>query len=428
MKYIPPSKELFIKNRKKFLDKMEDGSIAVFFSNDIIPVNADATYPFEQNSNFYYLSGIDQEASMLILGKSPDFELLYIPYTDEHTRIWDGDKLTTEQAFELSGIKDIRYFLRKDILEDFLKQNLHKYENIYLDFNEHPRAKYRIKDSTTKLLGFLRTYFAGHSIKRASKILYYLRMFKEPEEIKQMQIACDITAETFKEILPFIKPGKWEYEIEAEIWRGFISRRATKHAYPPIIATGKNACVLHYMTNNSQLRENELILMDFGAEYGNYSADLTRTVPTNGYFDEKQKVYYNTVLKTLNYATSLLVPGNTLDDYHRKVKLFLQEELLQIGLLKSEEVKKETKEFGALSKYFMHGVSHMLGLDTHDVHTPTIRFAPGMVLTCEPGLYIREEGIGIRLENDILITENGNKNLLEKAPIEIEEIESLMQS
>ncbi len=426
MKYTPPSKNLFIKNRKKFLEKMEDGTIAVFFSNDLVPSNADMYYPFEQDSNFYYLTGIDQENSMFIIGKTPDFEVLYIPYTDEHTRTWDGDKLTTEQAYELSGIKDIQYFLRKDILEDFLKQILIKYEGIYLDFNEHPRAKYRIRNSSTKLLDFLRTYFPGHTIKRATKILYYLRMFKEPEEIEQMKIACNITAETFKEILPLIKPGKYEYEIEAEIWRGFIRRRATKHAYTPIIATGKNACVLHYISNNSKLEENELILMDFGAEYGNYSADLTRTVPTNGKFTRKQKIYYNTVLKTLNYATSLLVPGNTLEDYHKQVKLFLQEELLQIGLLKSEEVKN--KEFEALSKYFMHGVSHMLGLDTHDVHTPVIRFAPGMVLTCEPGLYIREENIGIRLENDILITKDGNENLLKEAPIEIEEIESRMQN
>ena len=425
-KYIPPKNSLFIKNRNKFKEKIKNNSLAIFFSNELIPVNADALYPFEQDSNFYYLTGIDQENCIFVLGKNPDLEILLIPYTDEHTKIWEGDKLTIEQANELSGISNIKYIINNKEFQNIVNKEIGKYEHIYLDFNEHPRATHFRETSAKKFAKFLQEHFPAHKIERSAPILYELRMQKEPEEIEQMKIACNITAETFLEILKIIKPGIYEYEIEAEIWKQFLTRRATKPAYQSIVATGKNACTLHYVKNNSQLKDGEMLLMDFGAEYGNYSADLSRTIPVNGKFTKKQAKYYDIVLKTLNYATSLLVPGNTIKDYNKKVREFLQEELLQVGLLKYDEVKNEKEKFSALSKYFMHGISHPLGLDTHDVHSPEIVFKKNMVFTCEPGIYIPEEGIGIRLENDILITENGNENLLSKAPIEREEIENLM--
>ncbi len=431
-RYRKPSARLFKKNREKLFRLLPAHSVAIVFAAVPYPANADAALPFEQDSNFYYLTGIDEPHCILVLWKQSaknTASYLFIPYTDEHKRIWEGETLTPETAQQQSGISQIFYLHE---FESFLLKHALYIERFYLDFNEHPRNTYF---SWTPALQFyhrfLKERFPAHEVRRLAPLLYKIRAIKEPEEIEQLRKACQITAETFKELLQIVRPGIWEYEIEAEVWRHFLKRGATKPAYPPIVASGKNACILHYMQNDHQCPDGALLLLDIGAEYGHYSADLTRTIPINGTFTPRQKQLYQIVLRTLNYATSLLKPGNDLNTYHHQVRTFLQEELLKIGLLKKEEVK-EDKSFKALSKYFMHGVSHLLGLDTHDVYGPeveqTITFQPGMVFTCEPGLYIREEGIGIRLENDILITEKGNENLLKDAPILIEEIEELMRS
>jgi Xaa-Pro aminopeptidase len=422
VKYTPLPSHFYTRNRDKVRAKIKPGSLAILFSAPLLPSNADAYHPFEQDSNFFYLTGIDQEHCVVVITSESDY--LFIPHVTQEQMIWEGEKHTLESASRISGIANVHYASE---LENFLRREIPKYDYLYLDVNEHVRAKERIESPASRFLNtFLKTHFPLHPVLRLAPILYELRMYKEPEEIEQIRKACEITAETYKAILHLIKPGCWEYEIEAAVWYGFLKRRATKPAYPPIIATGKNATVLHYVANNCQCQDGELLLMDIGAEYGHYSADLTRTVPVNGRFTKQQRQYYQIVLDTLNYATSLLRPGKTLEAYHQEVKSFLQEKLLEIGLLSLKEIKEEKQPFQALSRYFMHGVSHSLGLDTHDVTTPSITFAPNMVFTCEPGLYIREEGIGIRLENDILITETGNENLLASAPIEMEEIEAMM--
>ncbi|MBX7240135.1 MAG: aminopeptidase P N-terminal domain-containing protein [Bacteroidia bacterium] len=427
MKYSPLSSSFFKRNRANFAAAMKPNTIAVFHSNELLVTNADGNYRFTQNSNMYYLSGIDQEEVYLVLfpdAPNPDWkEMLFIRETSEHIQIWEGWKYSKEEARVASGIHRIYYYKE---FETFLNRMASQCDGFYIDINEHERNAIEAQGPGQKIARKLRSWFPAHSLHRAAPILEGLRSLKDPEEVAQMQVAMDITEKAFRRVLGFVKPGVWENEIEAEIMHEFLRNRATGAAYDSIIATGKNACVLHYVQNEAQCKDGELILMDFGAEYGNYSADLTRTIPVNGRFSKRQRAVYDAVLRVMKAAKKMLIAGNYLEEYHREVGLLMQEELLELGLITSEQVKNQNPDWPAYKKYFMHGTSHFLGLDTHDVGNRYKPFQVGMIFTCEPGIYIPEEGIGIRLENNILITENGNTDMMGNIPIEADEIESLM--
>lgn len=427
MKYTPIDSNLFVKNRTKLSRAMKPNSIAIFNSNDILPTNADGTMPFRQNNDLFYFSGVDQEESILVV--FPDApadkhkEILFLKETSEEIAIWEGEKLTKNAAFEVSGIKTVYW------LNDFnkiLKSIIYEAETIYLNENEHLRADTTVQTRSDRFRDWCKAEFPLHHFSRLSPITDYLRSVKEPEEIQLMQHACNITASGVDRILKFIKPGVMEYEIEAELMHEFLRQRSRGFAYSPIIASGFNACVLHYIENNKECKDGDLILMDFGAEYANYASDLTRTIPVNGKFTDRQKEVYNAVLSVMKQAISFLKPGITLSDYHKKVGNSMTQELLQLGLITQSEVDNENPDWPAYKKYFMHGTSHYIGLDVHDVGSWYKPIEAGMVFTVEPGIYIREENMGIRLENDLLITEDGVVDLMKDIPLEIEEIEAAM--
>ena len=427
MKYTPPSQNLFIRNRTNFIKSMEAGSIAIFHANDQVMDNADSHYPFSQNSNTYYLSGLDQEEVILVLFPDAPLEkqkeMLFIRKTNEHIQVWEGWKYSKEEAKEASGVENVQWY---DQFEDALRRLLPFADSIYLDINENERGGPKTPTAAHRLAQKLRRDFPAHQIRRAFPILSDLRAIKSEEEIAQMQTACDITEKAFRRVMTFIRPGVYEYEIEAEIQHEFLRNRATGPAYSSIIASGGNACVLHYVDNNDQCEDGDLILMDFGAEYGNYSADLTRTIPVNGVFSPRQRDVYNAVLRVMRAACEMLVVGNNLEDYHRAVGELMTKELLALALITEEDVAKEDPDWPAYKKYFMHGTSHFLGLDTHDVGNRYAPFEAGMVFTCEPGIYIPEENLGVRIENDILITAEGPRDLMANIPIEVAEIEKMM--
>ena len=413
-KYSNPSKELFIKNRAKLSNKIIDGGMAVFHSNDEVPRNGDAYFTFRQQSDIYYLTGIDQEDTILVLFPSspnPMYrEMLFIKETSEQIAIWDGARLTPNQAHEVSGINNVYWYHEfwRTIHAAFLLS-----ETIYLNLNENDRFTDKV------------TYakYPAHSIKRSAPILADLRMRKEPEEIEQLKKAIAITKKGFDRLLKFVQPGIMEYEVEAELIHEFIRSRSRGFAFDPIIAGGSNACVLHYIDNNKALKDGDLLLLDFGAEYGNYNGDLSRTIPVNGKFTQRQKDVYNAVLNVQRFAKTLLKPGISIPSYHEEVCKFMTEELMKLNLLTTEEVKSNPKAF---MKYYMHGTSHHLGLDVHDVMHRWGNLDVNNVVTVEPGIYIREEGIGIRIENDVVITENGVVDLMGDFIIEVEEIEAAM--
>jgi len=426
-RYEPLGKELFAKNRAKLAAKLKPNSVVVVCSNDIMPTNADGTMPFRQNSNLLYLTGIDQEASTLIL--APDFpdekmrEMLFVTETNEHIAIWEGHKYTKDEATQESGIRNIQWSNRFELT---LKTVLAESENIYLYTNEHIRNATEVETRSDRFNKWCRENYPQHDYQRLAPVIYDLRTVKEQREIDMMQTACDITNKGFRRILNFVEPGKWEYEVEAEYQHEFLMNRSKGFAYTPILAGGGNACVLHYIDNCDQLKDGDLLLMDVGAEYANYNADMTRTIPVNGRFTQRQKDVYNAVLRVKNAATDLLVPGGRVPEYHKEVGLIMQDELLQLGLIDKTDIKNENPEWPAYKKYFMHGTSHHIGLDVHDVASIYTEFKSGMAFTVEPGIYIPEEGIGIRIEDDIIIQENGHLNLMGDIPIEVEEIEDLM--
>lgn len=428
MKYERIPSELFVKNRKKFAEKMEKGSLAVFSSNDILPTNADGHLPFRQNNDIFYLSGVDQEESILVI--FPDSynkihkEVLFLRETNENIAIWEGAKLTKEDAFEVSGIKTV-YWLQD--FEKVFKTMAFEANGIYLNANEHLRADTTVQTRENRFNDWCRKEFPIHQYHRSAPIMHQLRSVKEKEEIELMQKACNITAKGLDRLLKFIKPGVQEYEIEAELMHEFLRNRSRGFAYEPIIASGLSACVLHYVENNKECKDGDLILMDFGAEYANYASDLTRTVPVNGKFTPRQKEVYSAVLRVMKKAMNLLRPGVYLADYHKEVGHLMEEELLGLGLLTKDEIKSQNPEWPAYKKYFMHGTSHYIGLDVHDVGSWTEPIQEGNVFTVEPGIYIREEKLGIRLENDILITKDGYVDLMKDIPLEIEEIEAAMK-
>src|SRR5690554_606254 len=427
MRYQTQPQALFIKNREKLADKLLPNSLAVFHSNDIMPTNADGTMRFRQNNDLFYLSGIDQEESVLVL--CPDFsneqmrEILFIRKTNEHIAIWEGHKYTKEEAFEASGIKNIQWV---ENFEGTLNSLMALSENVYLTTNEHLRAEVKVETRDARFIKYCRERYPLHHYHRAAPIMHQLRAVKEPEEIDQLRIACDITEKGFRRILQFVKPGVMEYEIEAEFVHEFLMNRSRGFAYEPIIASGASACVLHYIENNKECKAGDLILFDVAAEYGNYNADMSRTIPVNGKFTKRQRQVYDAVLRVHRTASGMLRPGVNIQEYHKEIGKIMEGELIGLGLLDKKEVANQDPSQPLYKRYFMHGTSHHLGLDVHDVGTMYEPIVPGMVFTVEPGIYIPEEGLGIRLENNIVVQENGYLDLMENIPIEAEEIEELM--
>ena len=428
MKYLPLNSEIFINNRKRFTRQMVPNSIAVFVSNDEWPSNGDAIHTFKQNTNLFWLSGITQEDSMVILFPDcPDpkyREVLVLVRPNELKEKWDGKRLRVKEAFAISGMATVVW---ADSIDALLQTWIHLADTIYLDTNENDRKASSIRSRQYRFADEIKTAYPLHNYQRAAKIMKELRSIKTKEEIEVVQKAIDITEHTFRRLLTFIKPGVNEYEIEAEIFHDFLLQRATGPAYNSIIASGDNARTLHYISNNSECKDGDLILMDFGAEYGGYCADLTRTVPVNGKFGRRQKTVYNACLHLHNYAKSILKPGITITDYTEKVGEEATQQFLKIGLLRKSEVKNEDPENRAYRKYLYHGISHHLGLDVHDLGTRTEPIKAGMLFTIEPGIYIEEEKMGVRIENNFWITRNGNIDLMKNIPITVEEIEALMK-
>jgi len=425
MKYQEIDNSLFIENRKKFRNHLKPNSLAVFVSNDIMPTNADGSMGFKQNSDLFYLSGVDQEDTILVI--FPDVkdgrhkEILFIKETSELIAIWEGAKLNKEQATKVSGIDHIYWHHEfEKIMQGFFFQA----ENIYLNSNEHSRQYIQTETAETRFNKKISAKYPLHKLERSARIMHKIRAIKSTQEIDLIQEACDITEKGFRRLLSFVKPGVWEYQIEAELIHEFISNRSQGYAYGPIVASGPSACVLHYVDNNKQCKAGDVILLDVAAEYANYASDMTRCLPVGGKFTKRQKEVYNAVLRVKRAATKMLLPGQTFDKYNKAVGDLMTEELLQLGLLKTDEVKNPN--WPAFKKYFMHGTSHFLGLDVHDVGFFTEPMQAGMVFTVEPGIYIPQEGLGIRLENNILITTTGQQDLMKNIPIEADEIEALM--
>jgi len=430
MKYDRIDSSLYVKNRQKFIQKMNKNTLAVFNSNDIYPVSADSTLPFQQHRDILYLSGVDQEESILVL--FPDCtnpahrEVLFLKETSELIAIWEGEKLTKQSAFETSGVKTV-YWLQQ--FPTIFKQVMAEAQGIYLNTNEHLRANTEVETREDRFIKKVKEDFPAHQVLKSAPIMHKIRSVKESIELELMQKACKITEAGFKRLLKFIKPGVWEYEIEAELAHEFLRNRSKGFAYTPIVASGKNACVLHYIENNQQCKEGDVILLDVGAEYANYASDLTRCVPVSGRFTPRQKEVYNAVLHVKNEAQKLLVPGTIMTEYHKQVGLLMEEQLVNLKLITLEDIKNQNPDWPAYKKYFMHGTSHFLGLDTHDVGLWNEPIQAGMVFTCEPGIYIPEEGLGIRLEDDLVVQEKGEPfNLMKDIPLIPEEIEELMNS
>ena len=429
MKYLPINNQLFIKNRGLFNTKITGNDIAIFNANDIMPTNADGTMPFRQNNDLFWLSGVDQEESVLIISPNhPDKnmrEVLFLKETNEHIAIWEGAKLTKDGAFKTSGIKTV-FWLNE--LDDKLAELISKAAAIYLNKNIHSRAASNVETRDDRFRNMIGEKFSNKPIKEVAPIMHELRSIKSEVEIGLIQNACNITEKGFRRILPMIKPGVMEYEIEAELIHEFLSNRSNGFAFQPIIGSGIDSCVLHYIENNKECKDGDMVLMDFGAEYANYASDFTRTVPVNGRFSQRQKAVYNSVLHVMKEAIKMLTPGTMFKDYNKEVGRIMELELIKLGLLDKHDVQKQDGEKPLYKKYFMHGTSHYLGLDVHDVGNLEWAMKEGMVFTCEPGIYIQEEGLGIRLENDILVRANGPDDLMKNIPIEAEEIEELMNS
>jgi len=429
MKYCSVDKNLFVNNRKHFSKHLNQKSIALFNANDEFPRTGDQTHVFKQNADLFYLTGIDQEQTILLL--FPDCpnplyrEVLFLRQTSEYIAVWEGHKYTMDEARKASGIETIFWI---DEFWNIFQTIIHYADRIYLNTNENDRYAHQVPYRDLRFIHDLQQRFPLHHYERSAPILRALRAIKSDTEIELTQKACAITRDAFVRILKFIKPGVKEYEIEAEIIHEFIRQGATGHAYSPIIASGKNANILHYNDNNQECRDGDVILFDFGAEYANYNADLSRSVPVNGRFTKRQKDVYNAVLRVMNGAKEMLVAGTIWNEYHEEVGKIMESELIGLGLLDKHDVAKQDPAMPLYKKYFMHGTSHHLGLDVHDFASRYEPFAAGNILTCEPGIYIQEEGLGIRLENDILITANGNTDLMADIPLEADEIESIMNS
>ena len=423
MKYLKIDNNLFIRNRKKLKNKLAKNTLAIINSNDIMPTNADGTMPFRQNNDLFWLSGVDQEESVLVIYPDNDEkEILFLKETNELIAIWEGAKLSKEEALNVSGISTV-YWLSE--MEEKLKELISNCDGVYLNNNIHSRAASIVETRDDRF----RKEFAekyNKEVLEVAPIMHELRSIKSEIEVSLIQNACDITEKGVRRILPFIRPGVMEYEIEAELMHEFLRNRSNGFAYQPIIGSGRDSCVLHYIDNNKECKDGDILLMDFGAEYANYASDLTRTVPVNGRFSSRQKDVYNSVLYVMKEATKMLRPGTVFKEYNSEIGRIMESELIKLGLLDKHDVQKQNPKKPLYRKYFMHGTSHYLGLDVHDVGSFDWPMKEGMVFTCEPGIYILEEELGIRLENDILVAAGGPEDLMKNIPIEIEEIEDLM--
>lgn len=430
MKYDRINSELYIKNRAKFTQLMKPNTLAVFNSNDIYPVSADSTLPFAQHRDILYLSGVDQEESILVLfpnASNPNHrEILFLKETSELIAIWEGEKLTKETAFDVSGIKTV-YWL--DQFNTIFRQLMAEAEGIYLNTNEHLRHSVVTETREDRFIKKVKVDYPAHQVLKSAPIMHRLRSVKEQIELELMQHACNITKLGFERILKFTKPNVWEYELEAEFIHEFIRNKSKGFAYTPIIASGANACVLHYIENNQQCKDGDVILFDVAAEYANYASDLSRSIPVNGRFTPRQKEVYNAVLHVKKEAEKMLVAGTMLAEYQQEVGRIMEAELVKLKLIDQTDIKNQDPNWPAYKKYFMHGTSHFLGLDTHDVGLWNEPIKPNMVFTCEPGIYIREEGLGIRLEDNLVIQDNAPAfNLMRDIPIEADHIEELMNT
>ena len=429
MRYGPIDPELFIENRRRFRALLPPAALAIFQSNDVLPTNADGTMPFRQNNDLFYLSGVDQEESILLLfpdARLPQHrEILFLKETSEHILIWEGYKLTKDQAREQSGVPTILWL---DAFPQVLATVMNEAEHVYLNANEHIRAVVEVETRDARFVQWMRQHYPLHDYRRAAPLLHQLRAIKSTEEIRLMRRAADLTGQAFRRVLGFVRPGVLEYEIEAEIWHEFLKNGSRGPAYGSIIASGPSACILHYVSNDRECQAGDVILMDFGAEYANYAADLSRAIPVSGAYSPRQRQVYDAVLRVMKFATARLVAGGNIEEYHAAVGQAMEKELIGLDLLNENDVKNQDPAAPLYKKYFMHGTSHYLGLDVHDVGAKYRVFEPGMVYTCEPGIYIREEGLGIRLENDILLTKTGNDDLMKDIPLEAADIERLMQA
>ena len=427
MRYQPADPQLFVRNRKNLVELLKDNSISILNSNDILPTNADSTLALKQNSDLYYLSGIDQEESILLLfpdaQEEKDREILFVRETNELIAIWEGAKLTKEKSTELSGVKNVQW---TNAFEATLHRLIAQTKNVYLNANEHLRASTSVESRDARLGKKCREEYPLHHYERLAPLMHRLRIIKGPEEINMLQKACNITDAGFRRILNFVKPGVGEWEIEAEYMHEFLWQKSKGFSYLPIIASGKNACVLHYIENENVCQDGDMLLMDVGAEYGNWNADMTRTIPVNGKFTPRQREVYESVLTVMRKADAILRPGIRPSDYQKQVLGFTETELIKLGLIDADEAAEQGDDKPLVKKFFMHGTSHHLGLDVHDVCPPNEPVAEGMVFTIEPGIYIPDEDLGVRLENDVVIGKDSNFDLMANIPIEADEIEALM--
>jgi Xaa-Pro aminopeptidase len=427
MRYAPIDPSLFVEHRKHLKARLKPNSISVFLSSDVMPTSADGRMTFVQHSDIFYLCGIDQEETILVM--CPDAreekhrEILFVRETSEQIAIWEGPKYTREQATAISGVQTV-YWTRE--FDAVFRPLAIESETIYLNSNEHLRAEVVVETREQRFLKGCMASYPLHHYERLAPIMHALRAVKSRMETDLIQIACHITEKAFRRLLSFIRPGVWEFEIEAEIIHEFLMNRSRGPAYPSIIASGERTCILHYENNDRQCQEGDLVLMDFGAEYAGYASDLTRTVPVSGRFSPRQKAVYDAVLRVQRAAIAMLIPGSTLAEYHKAVGLLMEKELVDLGLLTITDIHNQTESTPAYKKFFMHGTSHHLGLNVHDYGNRYRIFEPGMVFTVEPGIYIREEGLGVRIENDIVITADGPVDLMQDIPVEVEEIEMLM--
>ncbi|GAB3563453.1 aminopeptidase P family protein [Spirosoma luteolum] len=429
MRYSPINNQLFVRNRQRLAALLKPKSLVIVNANDIMPTNADGTMPFRQNNDLFYLTGVDQEETRFLLfpeHPDPKFrEVLFLRETSELIAIWEGHKLTKAEAAQTTGLPEKQIYWTSQF-DTIFAQIVFEAEHVYLNTNEHTRAGVVVQTQDARYIDQFRQQYPLHRLERLAPLMHTIRAIKQPEELALLQTAIDTTEAMFRRLLTFVKPGVWEYEIEAEMMHEFLRRRSRGAAYTPIIASGPNACVLHYIDNSAQCQDGDVILLDLGAEYANYNADMTRSIPVNGRFTPRQRAVYDAVLRVLREASQMLRPGNLWDEYHREVGKVMESELIGLGLLDKAAVAAQDPEAPLYKKYFMHGTSHFLGLDVHDVGNKYRRMEPGMVFTVEPGIYIREEGLGIRLENNVVITESGNTDLMANIPIEADAIEELM--
>ncbi|RZL15824.1 MAG: aminopeptidase P family protein [Hymenobacter sp.] len=428
MRYGPIAPELFVENRRRFRELLPPQSLAIFNANDILPTNADGTLALKQNTDIFYLSGVDQEESILVIcpdAALPKYrEILFLKETSDHILVWEGYKLTKDEARAVSGVPTIMWL---DQFPAVLAALMNEAEYVYLNSNEHIRSVVEVQTRDARFIQDLQRRYPLHQYRRAAKLTHQLRAIKSPEEIRLMRRAADITGKAFRRVLGFVQPGVWEYEVEAEILHEFVRAGSRGPAYTSIIGSGESATILHYISNDRQCQDGDVLLMDFGAEYANYAADLSRSIPVNGTYSPRQRQVYEAVLRVFKYAKSQLVPGNEIEAYHKAVGTAMEQELIKLDLLSASDVKNQDPDSPLYKKYFPHGTSHYLGLDVHDVGYKYRKFEAGMVYTIEPGIYIREEKLGIRLENDFLLTANGNEDLMADIPLELADIEELMK-